>query len=278
MRRIEGDAMSGKELRIKKLFGSKKNLVISALDHVMEYGVQAGIEDAGRAIHNCMGTDALLLPRHMLRRHWEIFTEEGAPMPVIRINWTSAFYYPLDYRRGYTRIAATVEEAVKEGAELAICSLFLENDDEQMETENIATFCEVVRQTEVLGIPLIGECYVVEHGEKSVDEVHDKVMRVVRVMVELGADLIKCFYTGDRFQEVVDNTPAPVFTIGAEKLDTDLAVLQKAYDSVTRGARGIIFGRNIFMAKQPGKLIDALNEVMNGGAEPEAAAKKHGLK
>ena len=27
------------------------------------------------------------------------------------------------------------------------------------------------------------------------------------VIAELGADLIKCFYTGDNFQEVVDNTP-----------------------------------------------------------------------
>jgi len=270
--------MAGKELRIKKLFGDKKNLVISALDHVMEYGDQPGIEDAGRAIRNCMGTDALLLPRHMLARHWDLFAGEGAPMPVVRINWTSAFYYPLEYRRGYTRIAATVEEAVQAGAELAICSLFLENEDEEMETENVATFCEVVRQTERFGIPLIGECYVVEHKERAPEEVHRKVKRVVRVMVELGADLIKCFYTGERFQEVVDNTPVPVFTIGAEKLDTDLAVLQKAHNSVIRGARGIIFGRNIFMARDPGKLIDALNGVINGGVKPEEAAKKYGLK
>ena len=105
--------MSGKELRIKKLFGEKKNLVISALDHVMEYGDQPGIEDAGRAIQNCMGTDALLLPRHMLKRHWDLFSDVNAPMPVVRINWSSAFYYPLEYRKGYTRIAATVEEAVQ---------------------------------------------------------------------------------------------------------------------------------------------------------------------
>ena len=146
-----------------------------------------------------------------------------------------------------------------------------------METENVSVFCDVVRQTERLGIPLIGECYVVEHNEKIPEEVNIKVKRVTRVMAELGADLIKCFYTGDNFQEVVDNTPVPVFTIGAEKLDTDLAVLQKAYNSVIWGARGIIFGRNIFMAKNPKKLIDALNEVMNDGVKPEDAAKKYGL-
>ncbi|MCL5071498.1 MAG: hypothetical protein M1308_11475 [Actinobacteria bacterium] len=44
--------MSGIELRIKKLFNGKKNLVISALDHVMEYGDQPGLQDAKKAIKN----------------------------------------------------------------------------------------------------------------------------------------------------------------------------------------------------------------------------------
>ena len=55
--------MYGINLRIKKLFRGKKNLVISALDHVMEYGDQPGIEDARVAIKSCLTTDALLLPR-----------------------------------------------------------------------------------------------------------------------------------------------------------------------------------------------------------------------
>jgi DhnA family fructose-bisphosphate aldolase class Ia len=96
-------------------------------------------------------------------------------------------------------------------------------------------------------------------------------------MVELGADLIKAFYA-ENYNEITDNTPAPVFVIGAEKLDTDLAVLKKAESSIKGGARGIIFGRNIFMAENPDNLILALNEVMNEGVSPEDAAKKHGLK
>jgi DhnA family fructose-bisphosphate aldolase class Ia len=171
-----------------------------------------------------------------------------------------------------------VEDAVQAGAGVVICSLFLEEkDNEALETENVRVFSEVVRQKERLGIPLIGECYVVEHAEKTKDQLHAKVKRVARVMAELGADLIKCFFTGERFHEVVENTPVPVFTIGAEKLPTDLAVLTKAADSVKQGARGIIFGRNIFMAREPAKLIAALNDVINGGLEPAAAAKKNGL-
>ena len=264
--------MSGISTRISKLFDGKKNLVISALDHVMEYGDQPGIEDSAKAIENCMGTDALLLSRFMLKRHGDQFNRRSCPVPVVRINWTSSFYYPLDYREGFTSIATSVEEAVAAGGEVVICSLFLENENEQMETENVRLFSQVVRQKERLGIPLIGECYVVEHKDKTPDEVHKKVKRVTRVMAELGADLIKCFLTVN-FQDVVDNLPVPAFTIGAEKLDNDLDVLKKAADSVTQGARGIIFGRNIFMSDKPKALIGALNRVINDHVSPEEAVK-----
>ncbi len=270
--------MAGIDLRIKKLFHGKKCVVISALDHVEMYGVQPGIENPAAAIRNCMGTDALLMSCFMLSRNSDLMGQADAPVPVARINWTSSFYYPLDYREGNTCIATTVEDAVRAGAGAVICSLFLEEKgNEARETENVRIFSEVVRQKERLGIPLIGECYVVEHKELSAEQLHAKVKRVTRVIAELGADLIKCFYTGDRFHEVVENTPVPVFTIGAEKLDTDLAVLKKAHDSVGQGARGIIFGRNIFMAKNPPLIIRALNEVINDGQDPAAAVKKHGL-
>ncbi len=247
--------------------------MISALDHVMEYGDQPGIEQAAPAIRNCLLTDALLVPCFMLRRNADLLRSVTLPpTPVVRINWSAAFYYPLDYREGDTTIATTVEQAVQAGAGAVICSLFLEEDhDRRRETENVRLFSEVVRQKERLGVPLIGEAYVVEHKERTPDQVHAKVKRVSRIMAELGADLVKTFYTGDRFHEIVANTPVPIFTIGAEKLDRDLDVLIKASDSVQQGARGVIFGRNIFMADNPPKMIQALNAVINDGVAPEEA-------
>lgn len=268
--------MSGIELRIKKLFKGKKNVVLSAIDHVVMYGDQPGIEDSREAINGCLDTDALLMSRYSLKRNWDLLASRNAPMPVIRINWSSAFYYPLEYRKGYTEISTTVEDAVEAGAELIISSLFLENNDEEMETINTGIFSEVVRQKEKLGIPLIGECYVVEHNEITPEQLHLKVKRVTRIMAELGADMVKIFYT-DNFAEIVKNTPVPVFCIGAEKLNTDLEVLKKAYDCINDGAKGIIFGRNIFMAQSPSLIVSALNEVMNTGLKPEEAAAKYKL-
>lgn len=270
--------MSGKEIRLLKLFNGKKNVIISAIDHVVEYGDQQGLEDGTNAIKNCLKTDGLLLSKFMLKRNYQLFTKRNSPMPIVRINWSSSFYYPLNYQKGYTVICTNVEEAVEAGAEMVICSLFLEEkENQELESKNVALFSEVVRQKEKLGIPLIGECYVVEHKEKTAQEVHNKVKRVSRIMAELGADLIKTFYTGEKFNEIVRNTPVPILTIGAEKLSTDLAVLQKASDSIKHGARGIIFGRNIFMSENPPVLIKAINEVINENANPIEVAQKYNL-
>ena len=265
--------MSGIDTRIAKLFDGKQNVVISALDHVMEYGDQPGIEDSRRAIEACRTTDALLLSRFMLKRNADFFGSRNAPVPIVRLNWSSSYYYPLEYNGGFTSIATSVEDAVAAGGEMIICSLFLENENEEMETENVRIFSELVRQKERLGIPLMGECYVVEHAKITPEAIHKKVKRVTRVMAELGADLMKCFYAAD-YPKIVDNLPIPTFIIGAEKLDTDLEVLQKARDGVADGARGVVFGRNIFMAENPPGLVAALNRVLNDSVSPEEAVKE----
>lgn len=268
--------MSGINLRMQKLFSGKKNLVISAIDHVMMYGDQVGIKDSRKAIKECLGTDAIIMSKYSLKRNWDLLADKNAPMPIIRINWSSSFYYPLEYRKGFTTIAVNVEEAVETGAELIISSLFIENNNEEMETLNVGMFSEVVRQKEKLGVPLIGECYVVEHKEITSDQLFIKVKRVTRILAELGADIVKIFFTKN-FQDIIQNTPVPVFSIGAEKLDTDISVLKKAYYTTKAGARGIIFGRNIFMAKNPSRLIVALNDVINKGVPPEEAAENYHL-
>jgi hypothetical protein len=48
------------------------------------------------------------------------------------------------------------------------------NNDEEIETKNVSIFSEIVSQKEILGIPLIGECCVVEHKEKTKSEIHKK--------------------------------------------------------------------------------------------------------
>lgn|GEM_PF-4558040 len=82
----------------------------------MEYGYQPGLERLDHALRQCRRADAMLLSRAALERHADRFEAPDAPTPVVRLNWTAAFYYSLDYRAGDTMLAVTVEEAVRAGA------------------------------------------------------------------------------------------------------------------------------------------------------------------
>ena len=87
---------------------------------------------------------------------WLVITRWNPVIPVILLvknvdewfisNWSSVFYYPLEYRKDFKEIATNAEDAVEAGAEIVICSLILENNDEKIETMNVGIFPVVVRQ------------------------------------------------------------------------------------------------------------------------------------
>jgi DhnA family fructose-bisphosphate aldolase class Ia len=109
------------------------------------------------------------------------------------------------------------------------------------------------------------------------DELHNVVSVACRILAELGADAIKTFYTGPRFDEVTAACPVPVFALGAEKLPKEIDALRLAHDAISRGARGVVFGRNVIQAKDPAAFLGALRAVVKDGATPEEAARQFEL-
>ena len=97
-----------------------------------------------------------------------------------------------------------------------------------------------------------------------------------RIIAELGADLIKTFYTCN-FRAVVESCPVPVLGLGAAKLPTQLMALQLAAAEVAAGAGGVVFGRNAIQVPDPIAFQQALCDVVKRGLAPEEAARKHGL-
>jgi DhnA family fructose-bisphosphate aldolase class Ia len=126
-------------------------------------------------------------------------------------------------------------------------------------------------------MPLIGEVFPVGGMRERPDELHDYIKKTCRIVCELGADAIKTFYTGDRFAEVTEGTPIPVFALGAEKLDSEVDALELAHRAVAAGARGVVFGRNVLQARQPAQFLRGLKAVVRGSATPEEAAAEYEL-
>jgi len=99
----------------------------------------------------------------------------------------------------------------------------------------------------------------------------------VRIAVEMGADMIKTYYTGDRWNEVCEGVQAPVFGLGSEKTPRTIDALNLARREIGAGGRGVVFGRNVIQHGQPDRFLAALKEVVKIGADPAETAAKYGL-
>lgn len=106
---------------------------------------------------------------------------------------------------------------------------------------------------------------------------HDYIKKTCRIICELGADAVKTFYTGERFAEVTEGVPIPVFALGTEKMEREIDALELAHKATSAGARGVVFGRNVIQARDPAQFLRGLKEVVKGYASPAAAAAKYGL-
>ena len=120
--------------------------------------------------------------------------------------------------------------------DIALVSLTLQTGDEERDAANVAVFSRLTHRCHALGIPVIGEYFPTSHAKLSPDQLHKNVLVGSRIVVELGADLVKTFYTRD-FRAVTSTSPAPVLGLGAEKLPTQRDALRLAERASGRGGR-----------------------------------------
>lgn len=79
-----------------------------------------------------------------------------------------------------------------------------------------------------------------------------------RIAAELGADVVKGFYT-DSFDKVINNCPVP-FILAGGPIGVDIdAMVSHAVDC---GIKGLAFGRNIFQSADSKKTIEHLNSLL----------------
>ena len=97
--------------------------------------------------------------------------------------------------------------------------------------------------------------------------------------LEIGADILKIPYTGDKseFKDLVNNLKAPVFILGGPKMDNVEGVLKVAKESVEAGAKGIVFGRNVWQNPKMKDLVGALKAVVHDNAEISYAMNNFNL-
>lgn len=268
--------MDARTIRLKRLFGDTRAVIV-AIDHGLFDGPIPAMEDLPATAGKINPVvDGILLAPGMLRHCGAVLAGRRRPLAVVRLNWNTVYCFHFEYRKARSVYSYEVDEALREGMDIALVSLTLRTGDEERDAANVEVFSRLTNRCHALGIPVIGEYFPTGHAAMTPAQLHEDVQIGSRVVAELGADAIKTFYTCD-FRAVTSTCPVPVLGLGAERLPTQRAALELAEAEVTAGAGGVVFGRNAIQVPDPLAFQAALCEVVRDGVPAGAAASRHGL-
>lgn len=173
-----------------------------------------------------------------------------------------------------------LEQAVRLDAACVVANLFMLPNQPEVWEQCVQNIMALKPQCERYGMPLMVEPLVMQDNAKAggymVDGDVDKIMPLVRQAIELGADVIKADPTDDvsQYHRVIEVAAGkPVLVRGGGKVSDD-EILQRTYDLMQQGARGIVYGRNVIQHPNPSGMTRALMAIVHDGATPEQA-KQH---
>ena len=150
-----------------------------------------------------------------------------------------------------------------------------ENDYD--ESNNMKILSAIVHEAHDYGMPLIIEPLGISKGYQVV---RDKtiISLAVRMATEIGADLLKVDYTGDKtsFSEILNSTTCPVLIRGGPKTKTVEDSMKMVLDSLDLGAKGIVFGRNIWQSSDSTMTTQIYSDFIHRRITIEEAIKQLG--
>lgn len=274
--------MSGKEIRLGKLFSNGAPVIIAA-DHGSYMGPFPGIEDLKKDIMSFRKADAFLVMPGMAKQCHDFFSRKDSPLCIVRVNWAAHYCKPhmkefsrtgkpYYYDKGYNEKLCDVKYAISLGADIVIASLLL-GTDEVANTRNVTQFGEVVAEADAYGIPVIGEFIPFGGIDRYQGDLGDLALGT-RACAEFGADLIKTVFVED-FEKITRTSVIPTLALGGGTFDRPSQAFALARKALSKGAKGVVYGRNVICAKNPAAYLDCLLEVVKRNADPEEAEKEY---
>jgi DhnA family fructose-bisphosphate aldolase class Ia len=114
------------------------------------------------------------------------------------------------------------------------------------------------------GVPVILESLPFGIGRPT-DYTAENIGLAVRAAAELGADMVKTAYPGNRdaFAEIVTSCFVPVIVLGGAPRTDERTFLQDVRDAMEAGAAGVAIGRNVWAHPQPAKMAQTLHEIVH---------------
>jgi len=231
--------------------------VMLAFDHGYFQGPTSGLERIDLNIAPLSDlADALMCTRGALRTSIPPATRAGL---VLRASGGPSILKDLSDE--YPAMA--MDDAVRVNADAVAVQVFVGGEHESRSIRNLTGLIDAGYAA---GIPVLGVTAV---GKELTRDARYLGL-AVRIIAELGAQLVKTYYCEEGFEDVVAGSPVPVIMAGGKKL-SELDALTMASNAVRAGAAGVDMGRNIFQSASPRAMMLAVRAVVHDDADPKDA-------
>ena len=253
----------GKKIRIKRIFNIESGkTVIVPMDHGVSMGPIYGLQDIDATVNMIIrgGANATIVHKGIVT---STSRSEDTDIGLI-IHLSASTSLNPDPNNKIS--VCDVDEALALGADAVSVHVNIGADTESAMLESLG---KTARECNRWGIPLLAMMY--PRGE-NVAEDTETIKLAARVGAELGADIIKCPYTGsaESFVEVINGCPVPVVIAGGSKLN-DLQTLEMIEGAMKAGSAGLSMGRNVFQHKDPEKFLKAACAMVHQGISKDQA-------
>jgi len=166
--------------------------------------------------------------------------------------------------------------ALRMDAACVICNLLLLEGEPELHRQTVRNIGLVRTECDKYGMPLMVEPLVMQPndargGYQSNGDI-ELMVALVRQARELGADIIKADPTNnpEDYHKVIEVARCPVLVRGGGKANLK-SVFEKSYAFLQQGAKGLVYGRNIYQHSNPTLVTRALMAMIHDNATPENA-------
>ncbi len=237
------------EKNLNRLFRNRGKLFLVALDHAQYFGPMEGLENTVKTAEKLLESpvDGFIFNPGVFRRLNATFS---AASLIVRASTGGSKFgnFPQTHP-----IFLTPRGALNLGADGVIVMMVIGGDD----VESVKSVAKAIESFHSLCLPVIVE---ILPGEPSKISDTDLTATGARIAAEIGADMVKVFYT-DRFHFVVESANVPVLLAGGPKSESIEHIAKKAVEA---GVSGFAFGRNVFAHEDPIGKVRILEEILRG--------------
>ncbi len=269
------------KVRLNRMFAPDGKCLDVAVDHGVfnEYSFLDGLEDIEQVVDDLAvgGADAIQMNYGQADA---LQTRPGKDKPALVLRTDVGNPYNPQTHRVMFNILQNPEEPILEAIRLdaacVVVNLLLLPDEPELHRQTVENISRLRGVCDKYGMPLMIEPLVMQvnsgKGGYQVDGEKTKLVALVRQARELGADIIKADPTDnvEDYHEVIQVARCPVLVRGGGKADLK-QVFERSYGFLQQGAKGLVYGRNIFQHPNPQGVVRALMAMIHTHASPDEA-------